>query len=84
MKHKSDFVEDRLFNAVPDIHAPLEEKYAYQAELRKRWEAMGDKPSAILDFPLPDPDKFWTDPYGIDPEQHRRRLNKQINQYTKR
>ena len=78
MKRKeSDFMSDRLFQAVPDIHAPLEEKYAYQRQLRKRWEAMV-LPSGILDFPPPDPDKFWTDPYGIDPQIHVKRQMRRV------
>jgi hypothetical protein len=67
MTKQSDFRSDREFNAIPDIHASLEEKLAYQRNLRQRWENMGDKPSAILDFPMPDPGRFWTDPFGIDP-----------------
>jgi hypothetical protein len=69
----SDFRIDRDFNTPPDADDPYEVKLAYQRELQRGWQAMGDLPSAILDFPLPDPERWWTDPHGIDPESYQRR-----------
>ena len=71
-RRESDFMSDRLFQAVPDIHAPLEEKYAYQKYLKKRWDSMV-LPSDILDFPLPDPERWYTDPHGLPPQYHEQR-----------
>jgi hypothetical protein len=76
----TSFKEDRLWNTPPDADAPDDVKYRYQKELRRRWEAMGDLPSAILDFPLPDPERWWTHPHGIDPSyQQRQQLRKLRN-----
>jgi hypothetical protein len=44
-----------------DCHTD-EQKWAYVHMLRKRWAAMGDNPSAILDFPAPIEGMWWTHP----------------------
>jgi hypothetical protein len=61
----TSFKEDRLWNTPPDVDASYEDKVAYQRELRRRWDNMGELPSAIMDFPLPD-ERWWTHPFGID------------------
>jgi hypothetical protein len=79
---KNSFRDDRDFNAVPDIHSSLEDKIAYQRQLRKRWEAM-EKPSDILDFPDSN-GQWWLDPFGIDPaviaQQQLRRLKRSMGE----
>jgi hypothetical protein len=63
-RSSESFKEDRLWNTPPDADAPDDVKYRYQKELRRRWEAM-QKPSDIMDFPMPT-DDWWTHPFGID------------------
>lgn len=75
------FSQDRAWNTPPDADAPDDVKCRYQRELRNRWESMV-LPSDILDFPLPTND-WWTDPYGIDPEYQRRRVQKQMARYAR-
>ena len=82
-KRKSDFVEDRQFNAVPDIHAPLEEKLRYQRKLRAAWEAC-ERPSDCLDIPMEDPDKWWTHPTNPSPEQIQQQIKRQMKRYEQR
>jgi hypothetical protein len=48
-----------------------EQKWAHVHMLRKRWAAMGDKPSEILDFPMPD-ERWWTHPEAGTPQGWKR------------
>jgi hypothetical protein len=70
----SDFRNDRDFNTPPDADDPYEAKVAYQRELRRRWEAM-EKPSDILNFPLPTGD-WRTDPHGVPPQYYEQKLKR--------
>jgi hypothetical protein len=49
-----------------------EQKWAYVHQLRKRWAAMGEKPSEILDFPMPDERMWWTHPEAGTPQGWKR------------
>jgi hypothetical protein len=73
-KPKSDFRDDRDWNTPPDFDAPLEEKIAYSRWLRKKWDNLPELPSAILDMPMPDPDKPWTHPEWVTESYQRRRI----------
>jgi hypothetical protein len=53
-----------------DCHTD-EQKWEYVHMLRKRWAAMGDKPSEILDFPMPD-ERWWTHPESGTPQGWKR------------
>jgi hypothetical protein len=44
-----------------DVHT-LADQIRYSQQLARKWEALSELPSAILDFPLPIPGKPWTHP----------------------